>query len=1646
MSHNNDYDSCAKYVEFVNRANTISLVESDNNFSYNKCDYDDDISLNPLIQMMNIDPTYECTLQDFCDLNISCIIEVADLDHATTYISQRYSVRSFKDDCDIISSSDAHNSLDHDECMAIEHFSILMSSISAIIQEATTEDIQSIGLHVENAIVMFEHFRQYGYTFSKDVSEGCKVNQHIEWIIILGCICEDISPTLLEYVLRITSCLMLDETYMERKFKNYNILQMCVIKPKYIKSFINVFGKEYMINKIMTHIHVLLPYVTYEVINTLLDEDDDWNTIKLSQIVLKLNDFRTDHNNNVLHYILSRKVNESALKEIMLLWPQLLELTNDEFITPIHVYLFHNSELYTEVDETIIEQNKFYLNALFKRTTRTYPPMYQHNFMDDDSFFKWFLENSSKEFVLNNLEEFLNGIIVRNLNIHKNYTHFLNMFENVDNEILMKKIVLYDRGNNESYPVYYFLAYIGIINTHLNKNVLMRELLIDKPWLLPIRHLYNNLVDDTDIIGSSVKLLIKHGLTTYIDYYFVSYVYIGSNLHHIYELVKLCDTNDTVKTYLMENADFTFSVNLLNCKYPNDLSGAYFNNMMKSDTNISECFRKCVTFIGGLYENTSTSYIDVIDNMIKFVYACDTYQKIIIKKCVRSVIVEEIGWIYKIGKILPDVVIKILDDMCDAFDVEDIFGNDPSKFYEIMDNYINPTRQMNKSLSEVYNKLNELHLLDSFATSYPVTIKQMYIKVSEEIAESEISYEEESYVDKIKMLSSIVKLPNFPTELIEEDDFFIKRLICAFDETHYDSYMEHFINPFVISLDPFSVNYKKKIIMAFVEHSDRSNDITLKQLNLLITAHFITEKTIDADILIKLMKKKTINKYNKIIEQFISDIDFNSIDGAGMATILCSSQKIVSHIICMYDTKCTECMMKSDGVEFMLSLQLDNNEFLIDVINNIADTYKCTTIKLLLRKKIIGVSLLQQLSKDLSKYVTFEEINTVHDLANLLSQQECVEFLGKYIANCDIMTNPYETICKDEKLVEILKDKKLVEIFMSEYRSDCSNDVCNSCINLLNITCNNEFVTHNMILNSVRDDNLFCCILKSDNVLYATKQTIYEKYPHLVILMGKYNDIHMEEKHSVLLAALLSPCIKDILSDLMCYVHVNTNVETFEFCLKNICYDCDYVQKKRCQIECLIRCNSYENSDDIYYNFICNKFYQDIDFVKLTDYNGNYFIMNIQFNDSNQYAFEMFAKSFTFDDLCKVCSNGMSLICAFLDSDVMINHVLDNSEICKFFETPTCVGDMLFERIVELAQTDAIMKTAYLRDYEDSHGRNILMMLIKYNKLDTLSELKRMSVLQDVDGNCSIHYAIRSSPDMLHIMINTYREFGLHKNIVNNDCETLVMYALRYCNNANIEQVLEILFNNFGPEQNYIFLTKGSVISYALLYNRDVIHIVLKWANLNNKSFYVTQNVSNVYSVDDDTHVNANLNVQAISILFAPEHLLKTIQTKDVFSKCIQFNMKIGTMTLNLFELAMMYDSNAFTTLLCLDYVTDDIIYDIEPNKLAKYTQNQISSLIAFHESSRFAKWAEKYPCYSNPYNSNQKYFVDKKYTWLYAKQEVAICASDKCGICMSGKKKIMFGCHKHLTCVTCAYNNVSDTCPFCRHDTEHDDMIKIFD
>jgi len=68
---------------------------------------------------------------------------------------------------------------------------------------------------------------------------------------------------------------------------------------------------------------------------------------------------------------------------------------------------------------------------------------------------------------------------------------------------------------------------------------------------------------------------------------------------------------------------------------------------------------------------------------------------------------------------------------------------------------------------------------------------------------------------------------------------------------------------------------------------------------------------------------------------------------------------------------------------------------------------------------------------------------------------------------------------------------------------------------------------------------------------------------------------------------------------------------------------------------------------------------------------------------------------------------------------------------------------------------------------------------------------------------------------------------------------------------------------------------------------------------------------------------------------------------------------------------------------------------------------------------------------------------IDSIASIVQAKQECATTMADVCTICSVAKKKILYGCRLHMTCVSCACT--IEKCPDCRNN-EIDKKIKIFD
>ena len=343
-----------------------------------------------------------------------------------------------------------------------------------------------------------------------------------------------------------------------------------------------------------------------------------------------------------------------------------------------------------------------------------------------------------------------------------------------------------------------------------------------------------------------------------------------------------------------------------------------------------------------------------------------------------------------------------------------------------------------------------------------------------------------------------------------------------------------------------------------------------------------------------------------------------------------------------------------------------------------------------------------------------------------------------------------------------------------------------------------------------------------------------------------------------------------------------------------------------------------------------------------------------------------------------------------------------------------------------------------------THLKNIVMIALEYTKIqeldfDVIDPNLTKYYLTDTDqeNHGVMHYIIRFRSSLLTKIMKFYKLYDPEWNSsVTENGLTFLMYALEHS-----PQSINLLMMCTGSEQNYSLLTTGSVVSHAILHADSYLEKVLQWKYFNAKSFetYIPIPVYDYFSDDVSAKTIECMSLLAMTCISNPKMLKTLLDTNYDFTDQINGQTTIGDKQYSLIELAMIYEPSAFQLLLGSKYYDIKMFNDLEPKKMCKCASIQPASWYFFANSS----YLKSYMTHHNIAKASD--FVTfglEKSLWIsglpskpymQSKQEYTNVLAERCEICLTNKKKILFGCMTHTTCAGCAAR--THVCPFCRSD-----------
>lgn len=342
--------------------------------------------------------------------------------------------------------------------------------------------------------------------------------------------------------------------------------------------------------------------------------------------------------------------------------------------------------------------------------------------------------------------------------------------------------------------------------------------------------------------------------------------------------------------------------------------------------------------------------------------------------------------------------------------------------------------------------------------------------------------------------------------------------------------------------------------------------------------------------------------------------------------------------------------------------------------------------------------------------------------------------------------------------------------------------------------------------------------------------------------------------------------------------------------------------------------------------------------------------------------------------------------------------------------------------------------------------KNIVMISLEYTKIDELdfdiidpNLTKYYLTDTDQENHSVMHYIIRFRPSLLTKIMKFYKLYDPEwSGSVTENGSTFLMYALEHN-----PQTINLLMMCTGNEQNYSLLTTGSIVSHTILYADSYLEKVLQWKHFISKSFetYIPIPVYDYFSDDASTKTIECMSLLAMTCISNPKMLKTLLDTNYDFTDQINGQTIIGDKQYSLIELAMIYEPSAFQLLLGSKYYNIKMFDDLEPKKMCKCASIQPASWYLFANSSHLKLYMTHHKIVKT---SDFVTFGLEKSLWIsslpskpymQSKQEYTNVLAERCEICLTNKKKILFGCMSHTTCAGCAAR--SNVCPFCRSD-EH--------
>ena len=261
------------------------------------------------------------------------------------------------------------------------------------------------------------------------------------------------------------------------------------------------------------------------------------------------------------------------------------------------------------------------------------------------------------------------------------------------------------------------------------------------------------------------------------------------------------------------------------------------------------------------------------------------------------------------------------------------------------------------------------------------------------------------------------------------------------------------------------------------------------------------------------------------------------------------------------------------------------------------------------------------------------------------------------------------------------------------------------------------------------------------------------------------------------------------------------------------------------------------------------------------------------------------------------------------------------------------------------------------------------------------------------------------------------------------------MVAIKY--NVNSAKLL-LKNKNITSDHAYEIYSGGSIVTYCVQYAPELFDDILQWEYLPDDFldvdyFYMMHDI-----VSSDEYLKRiYLTTLAFIAVKNPKIFHKILTSKiDLNTHLNNDVITIDSKIFSIIEVTYLYSPVSFQYLIGSKYIKN-ITYDV--NFFAKYATTQPYSWYIFVTSTIFTEnnFDEIHDTSLDDYGHSvysgfKPNNISNHSHYIQTTHEYADSAANMCEVCGIGKKKILFGCARHLTCVACAIK--LPNCPDCRN------------